>query len=141
MMAAGASEDHALTPRRTEPELPRALPKEISQFARKLKRDHRALFASNPLYRKRAGQFITSLLPPKPRRRGRPSWRDVTEAIGLRKEFRRQFPDEPWAETWDRIYPHVIPGYDAMTGIEQNDARQVLRERVRWRQRARKRRR
>jgi hypothetical protein len=42
-----ASEDHALTPRRTEPELPRALCKEISQFARKLKRDHRALFSDN----------------------------------------------------------------------------------------------
>jgi hypothetical protein len=38
--------------------------KELSSFARKLACEHRALFASDPVYRKRAGQFLTALLTP-----------------------------------------------------------------------------
>ena len=122
---------------RSRAELPRALRKEIFQFARKLKKHYRQLFASDPIYRKRAGQFLTALLPPKPRRRGRPGRADVTQAIRLRRQFRRQFPDEPWAKTWERIYPLAIPNYATMAELEQADARQELRERVRWRQRDR----
>jgi len=122
----------------TRAELPRALRKELATFARKLARDHRALFASDPIYRKRAGQFLTALLPPKPRRRGRPGRADVTAAIRLRSRFRSQFPQEPWAKIWERIYPTVVPNYATMTEIEQSDARQELRERVRWRQGAKR---
>jgi hypothetical protein len=120
-------------------ELPRAVRKELATLARKLKRDYPALFASDPLYRKRAGQFLTALLPPKPRRRGRPGIQSVTQAILLRQKLRRRFPDEPWARIWERIYPQVIPNYRAMDDLQQGDARQELRERVRWRQRARSR--
>jgi hypothetical protein len=112
--------------------------KELATFARKLKRDHGALFATDPIYRERAGQFLTALLPPKPRRRGRPGRPDVTTAIRLLRQFRRQYTDERPTQRWKRIYPQAIPGYGAMTDIEQNDARQQLRERVRWRQRATK---
>jgi hypothetical protein len=41
----------------TKAEIPRALRKELATLARKLARDHRALFASDPIYRKRAGSF------------------------------------------------------------------------------------
>jgi hypothetical protein len=54
--------------------------KEIAAFARKLARDHLALFASDPNYRKRAGRFLTALLPPKPRRRGRHGGRIYRDA-------------------------------------------------------------
>ena len=85
--------------------------KELATVARKLAREHRALFASNPVYRKRAGQFLTALLPPKPRRRGRPGRPDVTQAIRLRRSFRRQFPNEPWLKIWERLYTLAIPNY------------------------------
>ena len=58
-----------MDPERTIAVLPRAIRKELATLARKLPRDHRALFASDPICRKRAGQFLTALLPPKPRRR------------------------------------------------------------------------
>jgi hypothetical protein len=114
-------------------QLPQAVRKEISQFARKLKRDHRQLFASDPAFRKRAGQFLTALLPPKPRRRGRPGRPDVTKAIRLLKVYCRRYPIERPAEHWARIYPQVIPGYGNMNAVEQRDAQERLRERVRWR--------
>jgi|ERR1035437_6086555 hypothetical protein len=53
-----------------KPALPRTIRKEIATLARKLAREHRGLFASNPAFRKRAGQFLIALLPPKSRRRG-----------------------------------------------------------------------
>jgi hypothetical protein len=114
-------------------ELPRPIRKEIAAFARKLAREHRALFASDRIYRKRAGQFLTALLPPKPRRRGRPGRPDVTMAIRLLKVFERQFPNERPAEHWARMYRQVIAGYHRMNPVEQRDARERLRERVRWR--------
>src|SRR5207253_762322 len=107
-------------------------------FARKLKRDHRALFAFNSLYRKRAGQFLTALLPPKPRGRGRPGIPSVTLAISLMAKFKHQYPGERSAGIWKRIYPLAIPDYLAMTEVEQKDARQQLRERVKWRCKARR---
>jgi hypothetical protein len=58
---------------------------------------------------------------------------DVTQAIRLLKLYHRQFPNERPAEHWARMYPQVIPGYDGMNPVEQRDARERLRERVRWR--------
>jgi hypothetical protein len=117
----------------SRPELPRQLRKEIAAFALSLKRDYRAMFASDPIYRKRAGQFLMALLPPKPRRRGRPGRADVTNAIRLLRLFKRQNPHERPAEHWARIYPVVIRGYPEMNPVQQRDARERLRERVRWR--------
>jgi hypothetical protein len=124
----------------TRPQLPRVIRKELATLARKLAREHRALLASDPIYRKRAGQFLTALLPPKPRRRGRPGRADVSAAIRLRSRFRRQYPNERWVQIWERMYPLVIPNYATMSEMEQSDARQQLRERVRWRATKRKRR-
>ena len=119
----------------SDKQLPRPIRKEIAAFARKLAHDHRALFLSDPIYRKRAGQFLTALLPPKPRRRGRPGRPDVTQAIRLLKRFLREFPNERPAEHWARMYPVVIAGYEGMNPMEKRDARERLRERVRWRNR------
>ena len=119
----------------TRPGLPPPLRKEIAALALKLSREHRALFAADPMYRKRAGQFLTALLPPKPRRRGRPGRPDVTKAIRLLRHFTHQFPNERPAEHWAKMYPLVIPNYDALNDVEQKDARERLRERVRWRRR------
>jgi hypothetical protein len=116
--------------------LPKELRKELTTMARKLARAHRALFISDPNLRKRAGQFLTALLPPKPRRRGRPGRADVTAAIRLLRKFRRQNPSERGEKIWERIYPQAIPGYGSMADVQQADAREQLRERVRWRQRA-----
>jgi hypothetical protein len=118
--------------------LPRAIRKELATLGRKLARDHRALFASDPIYRKRAGQFLTALLPPKPRRRGRPGRADVTAAIGFLRQFRQQYAKERAAEHWKRVYPLAIPNYATLSEMEQWDAQQELRERVRWRQRAKR---
>jgi hypothetical protein len=121
--------------KKTVYQLSRSIRNEIAAFARKLAREHRALFASAPIYRKRAGQFLTALLPPKPRRRGRPGRSDVTQAIQLLRRFRREFPNDQPVEHWARVYPLTIPGYAEMNPIEQRDARERLRERVRWRKR------
>ena len=59
----------------------------------------------------------------------------------LRRDFKRQFPIEPWAKIWHLVYPLAIPNHGSMSEMEQADARQELRERVRWRRRARVRRR
>jgi hypothetical protein len=87
---------------------------------------------ADPKLKDRASRFLRSLLPPH-RRRGRPGLGSVTVAIRLLNRFKRQHPEEKPEQIWKRIYPAAIPGYDAMSELEQNDARHVLRERVRWR--------
>jgi hypothetical protein len=118
--------------------LPRSLRQELATFARKLAGEHALLFGSDPLYRKRAGQFLTALLPPKSRRRGRPGRKDVTRVIRLKAKFCRLYPHERPDQIWRRIYPVVISGYESMNDVERKDARERLRERVRWRRRAQK---
>jgi hypothetical protein len=103
----------------------------------KLVSGHRALFAADANLRRRTGQFLTALLPPKPRRLGRPGRADVTIAIRLLRKLRRQYPNEQPPKIWQRIYPQAIPNYGSMPDIEKADARQELRERVRWSRRAR----
>ena len=120
------------------PSPPIVLRQEIASFARKLVKEHRSQFTSDLNLRKRAGQFLTALLPPKPRRRGRPGRPEVTKPIRLLRKFRRQYPNEHGKESGGRIYPLAIPNYTGMTEPEQSDARHQLRERVTWRQRARK---
>jgi hypothetical protein len=90
--------------------LPKQLGKEIATLARKLAKEYRTLFAEDPTLRKRAGQFLTALLPPRPRRRGRPGNPNVTKAIRLLRKFRREYPDERGKKIWERMYPHAIPG-------------------------------
>ena len=123
--------------RRSDPGIPAAVRKEITWLARELNQQYRDRFISDPKLKDRTSRLLRSLLPPKPRRRGRPGIPSVTVAIRLLQQFRRQYPRERGEEIWRRIYPKAIPRFDAMTEAAQNDARHVLRERVRWRRRAR----
>jgi hypothetical protein len=102
-----------------QPLIPAAVCKEITQAARELKRNHRALFIADPMLKDRVARLIRSLLPPKPRRRGRPGRKDVTTAILLLARFRRQYPTERAELHWRRVYPLAIPNYDAMSEIHQ----------------------
>jgi hypothetical protein len=126
--------------RRSAPHLPAAVRKEITRLARELNRQYRALFMADLKLKDRAARLLRSLLPPKPRQRGRPGIDSVTKAIRLLRKFRRQYPGERWEMTWKRIYPEAIPNFAGINPIEQEHACQVLRERVRWRLRGRKRR-
>jgi hypothetical protein len=56
----------------------------------------------------------------------------------LLRKFRLQYPQDRPARRWSRIYPLAIPNFATMSELEQVDARQQLRERVRWRLRDRK---
>ena len=109
-------------------ELPRPIRKEIASLALKLRRQYKALFASDPLLRKRVGQFLAALLPPKPRRRGRPGRKDVTQAIRLRVKLHHLYPEEKYEEIWKLIYLLVIRGYEGMHEVEKKDARERLRD-------------
>ena len=46
---------------------------------------------------------------------------------------RGQYPGERAEEHWRQVYPLAIPNYATMNEIEKSDARQELRDRVRWR--------
>jgi hypothetical protein len=126
--------------RRSTARLPAAMCKEITSFAKELNRQHGQLFTSDPKLKDHAARLLRSVLPPRPRRRGRPGIDSVTKAIGLLAKLRKQYPAEPWPKIWQRIHPKAIPNYAGMTPTEQDDASQVLRQRVRWRLRDRKRR-
>jgi hypothetical protein len=123
--------------RRPSPRLPTAIRKEIVQFARELRRQHRNLFIADPKLKDRASRFLRSPLPPKPKR-GRPGLDSVTKAIQLRKRFRRQYPGEKPEQIWKRIYPEAVPGYASMDRERQKAERILLRERVRSRSKLRK---
>jgi hypothetical protein len=105
-----------------------------------LNRQHRKLFTADPRLKDRVARLLRSLLLPRPRRRGRPGIESVTTAIRVLRKLRKQHAGEPWAKIWQRIYPEAIPNYARMNPVDQEHARQVLRERVRWRVRDRKRR-
>jgi hypothetical protein len=107
--------------------IPAGIRKEIARAARELTRQHRMLFISDPRLRDSTARLLRSLLPPKPRRRGRPGMETVTIAIRLLGKIRRQYPGESAEKTWRRIYAQAIPGYTSMNATEQRDARQVLR--------------
>jgi hypothetical protein len=123
-------------PRRSHEGIPAAVRKEITRLARELNRQHRNLFMADPKLKDRAARLLRSLLPPK-RKRGRPGIDSVTKGIQLQARFRRQHPGERPEQIWKRVYLEAIPGYAGMSAVEQENARQVLRERVRWRLRSR----
>jgi hypothetical protein len=63
----------------------------------------------------------------------------VTEAIRLREKLR---PSEPnLRRLWTKICIGVIPNYESLDKPEQKEVRARLREQVKWRLRARVRRR
>jgi hypothetical protein len=120
--------------------IPKELRAEVTQYARTLARKYRHLFASDRQLKTRVLTLTRALLPPRPRRRGRPRNPTVTRAIALYRKFRRKSPEESPRQVWARVYPLAIPGYDGMPDMEQRAAREALRERITWRRRRKRRR-
>jgi hypothetical protein len=122
--------------RRRQPSIPKELRKEITHYLRSIARRYRDLFKDREV-KNRVLRLVRALLPPRSRRRGRPDNKMVTRAIGLYRRLRRKFPQESQRETWSRVYPLVIPGYDGMSDLDQRTAREELHKRVSWRRRRR----
>jgi hypothetical protein len=99
---------------------------------------YRQVFAADRRLKDRVLRLERALLPPRPRRRGRPRNPAVTRAIVLYGQFRKQYPQDQPRAVWSRIYSLVIPGYDGMSGLEQRTVREKLREQVSWRRRKRR---
>jgi hypothetical protein len=124
--------------RRQAPTIPAELRHDVVQHARSLARRYRKLFAADRKLKECVLRLERALLPPRPRRRGRPRNPVVTRAIALHAKLRRQFPDDPPRAVWVRIYEQLIPGYRELSSIEQHTAREELRERIAWRRRKRR---
>jgi hypothetical protein len=54
-------------------------------------------------------------------------------------DLRRTHPGEPPRVLWRNIYRQAIEAYDSLDKLAKRAAEQELRDRVRWRRRARKR--
>jgi hypothetical protein len=116
-----------------------AVPGRRVSFGRLLAELFGPAFSANPRLKFSVGRLLTAQLPPQPPPRGRPGYKQVTEAIRLREKLR---PNEPDARRmWTQICIAVIPNYESFKKLEQKKARTRLRERLRWRLRARARRR
>jgi hypothetical protein len=123
---------------RQEQCIPKELRDLVLQHARMVARKYRKLFAADRRLKDRVLRLERALLPPRPRRRGRPRNQTVTRAIGLYRKDRRQCPRDTPRAIWSRVYPLVIPGYDGMSELDQRAAREQLRERIAWRRRKRR---
>jgi hypothetical protein len=110
------------------------------QHARAMARKYRDQFIADRELKDRVLRPERALLPPRPRRRGRPGDPRVTCAIRLCRKFQRQYPQESSREIWDRICVILIPGYAALSEMEKRTEREQLQQRVRWRLRKRRRR-
>jgi hypothetical protein len=124
--------------RRRKPSIPKELRIEVTQHARMIAKQYRKLFVADRQLKDRVLRLLRALLPPRPRRRGRPRNQTTTRAIVLYRKFHRQYPKEQLRAIWRRVYPLVIPGYEEMPDLEQRTAREKLRERIAWRRRKRR---
>jgi hypothetical protein len=114
--------------------IPEELRREVIAFGQRLEADYRSLFASNP----RLKRCVSKLLE-FGRGRGRPGYPDVTRASNMLHELRRTHPEETPRALWQMVYPIAIQNYESLSKLEKRLVRQELRNRVRWRRRARKR--
>jgi hypothetical protein len=124
--------------KRRRPSIPKDLRIEVTQHARSIAKKYRKLFVADRQLKDRVLRLLRALLPPRPRRRGRPRDQTTTRAIVLYRKLRRQCPEDKPRAVWSRVYPLVIPGYDGMSELEQRTAREKLRERIVWRRRKRR---
>src|SRR5262249_50303669 len=93
----------------------------------------------NPRLKHRVARLLARELPPASRRPGRPGLREETEASRMFDELRRTHPDWPHRRLWRSIYSRVISGYGSLSTPERRAAAEELRNRARWRRRARRR--
>jgi hypothetical protein len=124
--------------KRRRPSIPKDLRIEVTQHARSIASKYRKLFVADRQLKDRVLRLLRALLPPRPRRRGRPRDQTTTRAIVLYRKLRRQSPENKPRAIWSRVYPLAIPGYEGMSELEQRTAREKLGERIAWRRRKRR---
>jgi hypothetical protein len=122
--------------RRKRESIPEQLRQEVIAFAQRLQGNFAGLFHADPRLKHYVSRLLASTLPPPPRHPGRPGYHYVTQALSLLDELRRRHPGKSHRWRWKRVYPAVIQNYDSMNKVERRGAQQELRDRVRWRRRA-----
>jgi hypothetical protein len=120
--------------------VPAPLCEETISFAKLLSEFFGPAFSANPRLKYSIGRLLTAQLPPAPQPRGRPAFDIVTKAIRLREEAKRRHPEQSQKSNWREVYPEVIPNYHDLPPLERRDAQDWVRQRVRWRLKARRRR-
>jgi hypothetical protein len=125
--------------RRPPVQIPPTLQSAVFRIAEQLIAQHGDVFVRDSQLKYRLAATLLSLLPPHPRPPGRPGRQDVTIAERLLKNLRRTHPRESDRRLWSKVYPIAIAGYDKLTEAEKRTEKQLLRNRLRWRRRDRKR--
>jgi hypothetical protein len=120
--------------------VPDLLREEVISFGRLLAELFGPALTANPGLKFAAARLFAAQLPPLPRPPGRPGYKQVNEAIRLREEATRLHPERSHKQIWQAVYPTVIFGYHSLPAPERRDAEDQLRQRVRWRLSARRRR-
>jgi hypothetical protein len=124
--------------RRRQPSIPPELRKETVQHVRAMARKYRTAFESDADLKNRVLRLERALLPPRPRRRGRPRDPETTRAIALYRRFRRKHPGERADEIWDRVCRELYSQYPGLDDLEQKNMRYDLLARVKSRSRCRR---
>ena len=124
--------------RRRASGIPAGLRQETAVFARGISKRYRDAFNSDRTLKEKTLRYARALLPPKPRRRGRPFNQETTRAIVLYNRFRRQHPQEKPREIWDHVCLVLYSEYAGLPEIERHDIRDALRGRVKSRVRSRR---
>jgi hypothetical protein len=119
--------------------IPQPIAAEIIAFGKRLAESFASFFVASPRLKFSASRLFETQLPPLPQPRGRPGYKQVTDAIRLRENLRPSEPDS--RRMWTQICIGVIPNYQSLDKPEQREVRAELRQRVKWRLRARVRRR
>jgi hypothetical protein len=123
--------------RRRRPAIPAKLRKEIANYARTIGNEYREVFQNDHKLKGRVTRLIKALLPPKPKRRGRPRDPQITRAIRLHSRLRRQYSAEKPREIWARVAGKLIAGFDSYNQLEQRALIDDLKNRVKSRLRKR----
>jgi hypothetical protein len=117
--------------KRREPAIPKEIREEVTSFTRGLAKKYRSQFT--PELKDKILRLARALVPPKPRRRGRPRDPGITRARILFRRLRRKYPQERPREIWNRVCVELIPGYAALPEWELRTAREDLQARVKSR--------
>jgi hypothetical protein len=117
------------TPRRQHQRvvIPAELTKEMCKIARRLRGKFASLFVADRRLKRSVARLLETQLPPRGRRRGRPGFPKVTQALRMFADLRRSHPGEPAQVLWSLVLPYRHKGYGTMKPAEQRDAEQQLR--------------
>jgi hypothetical protein len=119
--------------RRQRPTIPKEIRKEVAQYARAISKKYGEAFQNDHKLKDRITRLVKALLPPRPKRRGRPRDPQITRAIRLHSSIRRQYPTEKPRELWYRVAAKLIPDFDSYNELEQRALVDDLRSRVKSR--------